>query len=116
VVKAVQRLANVRACLADRKRSMLAHYRSEHPVFRQAAYQVGLIGLLPGLQSQLLSFIAELNSGFSKTILAFGKLLSQLAPYNQFKNLEVTNWNVYSSALACSGKRCATTEAISSAK
>jgi guanosine-3',5'-bis(diphosphate) 3'-pyrophosphohydrolase len=42
VVKAADRLANVRACLGDRKRSMWELYRSEHAVFRTAAYRAGL--------------------------------------------------------------------------
>lgn len=42
VVKAADRLANVRACLQDRKRSLWEMYRSEHPAFRSAAYRPGL--------------------------------------------------------------------------
>jgi (p)ppGpp synthase/HD superfamily hydrolase len=42
VVKAADRLANVRACIADRKRKLWELYRSEHPVFKQAAYRAGL--------------------------------------------------------------------------
>jgi guanosine-3',5'-bis(diphosphate) 3'-pyrophosphohydrolase len=42
VVKAADRLANVRACLGDHKRSMWEFYCSEHPVFRTAAYRAGL--------------------------------------------------------------------------
>jgi guanosine-3',5'-bis(diphosphate) 3'-pyrophosphohydrolase len=56
VVKAADRLANVRACLADRKRSMWELYRSEHPVFRQAAYRAGLS---ESLWSELDSSLAE---------------------------------------------------------
>ena len=42
VVKAADRLANVRACLADRNQSLWQLYRSEHQVFRTSAYRVGL--------------------------------------------------------------------------
>lgn len=42
VVKAADRLANVRACVEDRKRSLWELYRSEHQVFRSAAYRRGL--------------------------------------------------------------------------
>lgn len=42
VVKAADRLANVRACIADRKRSLWELYRSEHPAFRAAAYREGI--------------------------------------------------------------------------
>ncbi|MDO3380524.1 HD domain-containing protein [Geoalkalibacter halelectricus] len=40
-VKAADRLANVRACIADGKVELLAVYRSEHPTFRGAAYRPG---------------------------------------------------------------------------
>jgi guanosine-3',5'-bis(diphosphate) 3'-pyrophosphohydrolase len=46
IVKAADRLANVRACLGDHKRSMWELYRSEHPVFRIAAYRAGLCDAL----------------------------------------------------------------------
>jgi (p)ppGpp synthase/HD superfamily hydrolase len=42
VVKAADRLANVRACLADRKQSLWQLYRSEHAVFKASAYRPGL--------------------------------------------------------------------------
>lgn len=42
VVKAADRLANVRACLADRKQSLWQLYRNEHTLFKQAAYRAGL--------------------------------------------------------------------------
>jgi guanosine-3',5'-bis(diphosphate) 3'-pyrophosphohydrolase len=42
VVKAADRLANVRACVNDRKRSLWEIYRSEHPTFKHAAYRAGL--------------------------------------------------------------------------
>jgi (p)ppGpp synthase/HD superfamily hydrolase len=41
VVKAADRLANVRACLADGKQSLWQLYRSEHQVFRPSAYRAG---------------------------------------------------------------------------
>lgn len=45
VVKAADRLANVRACVFDdgqRGRRLWEVYRHEHPAFRQAAYRPGL--------------------------------------------------------------------------
>ncbi len=42
VVKAADRLANVRSCLVDQRRGLLAVYRKEHPSFRRAAYREGL--------------------------------------------------------------------------
>jgi (p)ppGpp synthase/HD superfamily hydrolase len=42
VVKAADRLANVRACLADRKQDLWQLYRSEHAVFKASAYRSGL--------------------------------------------------------------------------
>lgn len=42
VVKAADRLANVRACVSDRKMDMWSMYQGEHPVFRQSAYRTGL--------------------------------------------------------------------------
>jgi (p)ppGpp synthase/HD superfamily hydrolase len=56
VVKAADRLANVRACLADRKRNMWELYRNEHPAFRQAAYRAGLS---ESLWAELDSSLAE---------------------------------------------------------
>lgn len=38
-VKAADRLANVRACIADGKTELLSVYRREHPAFRSAAYR-----------------------------------------------------------------------------
>jgi len=40
-VKAADRLANVRACIADGKADLLSVYRREHPAFRGAAYRPG---------------------------------------------------------------------------
>jgi len=42
VVKTADRLANVRACLADRKHSLWQLYRSEHEVFKASAYRAEL--------------------------------------------------------------------------
>lgn len=41
LVKAADRLANVRACVADRKRDLWQVYRDEHPAFRDAAHRPG---------------------------------------------------------------------------
>ncbi|PTT90361.1 hypothetical protein DBR42_06065 [Pelomonas sp. HMWF004] len=42
VVKAADRLANVRACVYDSNERLLQVYRSEHEVFRRAAYRPAL--------------------------------------------------------------------------
>jgi (p)ppGpp synthase/HD superfamily hydrolase len=42
IVKVADRLANVRACLQDRKEGLWRVYQSEHPAFRGAAYRNGL--------------------------------------------------------------------------
>ena len=42
LVKAADRLANVRACVKDKKLSLWELYRSEHQTFRSAAYRAGL--------------------------------------------------------------------------
>jgi (p)ppGpp synthase/HD superfamily hydrolase len=42
VVKAADRLANVRSCVADQSSGLWAVYRREHPSFRQAAYRACL--------------------------------------------------------------------------
>lgn len=39
VVKAADRLANMRACVADKKEELLAVYRQEYPFFAQAVYR-----------------------------------------------------------------------------
>lgn len=41
VVKAADRLANVRACIADRKESLWRLYQSEQKAFKQAAFRSG---------------------------------------------------------------------------
>ena len=42
IVKPCDRLANMRACVADGNDRLLDVYRSEHPTFRAAAYRPGL--------------------------------------------------------------------------
>jgi len=42
LVKVADRLANVRACVQDRKASLWEIYRSEQTAFKQAAYRPGL--------------------------------------------------------------------------
>ena len=42
VVKAADRLANVRSCLVDQYHGLLEVYRQEHPSFRRAAYREDL--------------------------------------------------------------------------
>lgn len=54
VVKAADRVANVRACIRDKKDSMLEMYRKEHQEFYTAVYR-------PGLNED---FIHELNERF----------------------------------------------------
>jgi (p)ppGpp synthase/HD superfamily hydrolase len=39
VVKAADRLANMRACVADKNQDLLAVYKSEHPVFRESVFR-----------------------------------------------------------------------------
>lgn len=46
VVKTADRLANVRACLKEKKRGLWEMYRGEHPSFRSAAYRPGLCDAL----------------------------------------------------------------------
>lgn len=41
VVKVADRLANVRACVADAKHDLLGVYRGEHEAFRAAAFRAG---------------------------------------------------------------------------
>lgn len=42
IVKAADRLANLRACQQQNNKAMLATYREEHPAFKQAAYRQNL--------------------------------------------------------------------------
>ena len=46
IVKAADRLANIKACIDDDRQDKLAMYRNEHPAFRQAAYRPGLCDAL----------------------------------------------------------------------
>jgi hypothetical protein len=54
LVKAADRLANVRACIEDRKKSLWQLYRSEHEMFRASAYRAGLCEPLWAELDQLL--------------------------------------------------------------
>ena len=56
VVKVADRLANVRACVQDRKRGLWELYQSEHQVFRQSAYRAGLC---EALWTELDSLLSE---------------------------------------------------------
>ncbi len=65
IVKAADRLANVRACLADKKKGLWELYRSEHTVFRKAAFRAGDCDPLWNELDRLLSedaFTAESSS------------------------------------------------------
>ncbi|CCK76625.1 conserved hypothetical protein [Oleispira antarctica RB-8] len=42
IVKASDRLANVRACVLDKHERLLAVYKSEHSVFKRSVYRAGL--------------------------------------------------------------------------
>jgi (p)ppGpp synthase/HD superfamily hydrolase len=42
IVKAADRLANMRACVADGKDGLLGVYKEEHTSFRESAYRQGL--------------------------------------------------------------------------
>lgn len=55
IVKTADRLANVKACVADQKSELLRVYRDEHPAFRSAAFRVGQCD---GLWQQLDSLLA----------------------------------------------------------
>jgi (p)ppGpp synthase/HD superfamily hydrolase len=55
LVKAADRLANVRACVQDRKANLWELYRSEHEVFKQAAYRANLCDPLWAELDQLLA-------------------------------------------------------------
>jgi guanosine-3',5'-bis(diphosphate) 3'-pyrophosphohydrolase len=46
IVKTADRLANVRASVADRKQSMWTLYQSEHAVFKKSAYRAGQCDVL----------------------------------------------------------------------
>lgn len=59
VVKAADRLANVRACVHDRKKSQWQVYQGEHAAFRAAAYRAGLCDPLWSELDVLLSVFPE---------------------------------------------------------
>lgn len=42
IVKAADRLANIRACVKDGNERLLSMYKGEHPVFRSSVYREGL--------------------------------------------------------------------------
>ena len=54
IVKTADRLANVRACVKDRKSDLWAVYRSEHSSFKQAAYRPAMCDPLWAELDQLL--------------------------------------------------------------
>jgi guanosine-3',5'-bis(diphosphate) 3'-pyrophosphohydrolase len=57
IVKAADRLANVRACVADGNERLLSVYRGEHEVFKLAAFRAGLCDELWGELGSLLSLV-----------------------------------------------------------
>lgn len=59
VVKAADRLANVRACVADGHLVLWETYRGEHPTFRAAAFREGQCDPLWSELDQLLQGVAE---------------------------------------------------------
>jgi (p)ppGpp synthase/HD superfamily hydrolase len=60
LVKAADRLANVRACIADRKEGLWRVYQGEHAVFKAAAYRAGLCD---SLWAELDSLLSQRASG-----------------------------------------------------
>ena len=56
LVKVADRLANVRACVQDRREKLWARYRGEHPAFKAAAYRRGQC---EPLWAELESLLAE---------------------------------------------------------
>ncbi|MCI5125110.1 MAG: HD domain-containing protein [Candidatus Electrothrix sp. AR5] len=42
LVKAADRLANMRACVADKKERLLKVYKAEYPIFKEAVYRPGM--------------------------------------------------------------------------
>lgn len=42
LVKTADRLANVRACVKDKRQSLWQIYKGEHPAFKDSAYRAGL--------------------------------------------------------------------------
>lgn len=63
VVKAADRLANVKSCVADGKQSLLRVYRDEHPTFRKSAYRAGLCDPLWNELDELLCRHTQGGSG-----------------------------------------------------
>jgi (p)ppGpp synthase/HD superfamily hydrolase len=60
VVKAADRLANMRACVADGKGELLGVYKQEHASFQEAAYREGLC---PELWSEMAEICASAQHG-----------------------------------------------------
>lgn len=58
LVKTADRLANVRACVKDKKQSLWQIYKEEHPAFKDSAYRAGLCDPLWAELEVLLSEIA----------------------------------------------------------
>ncbi len=61
IVKTADRLANVMACIADEKLSLLKVYQEEHPAFKRAAFRNGLCDSLWGALNSLLENPAAKN-------------------------------------------------------
>jgi len=55
LVKAADRLANMRACVADKKERLLRVYEAEYPVFKKAVFR-------PGICDEIWAELAELNT------------------------------------------------------
>ncbi len=60
VLKAADRVANVRACEADKSDRLWTLYRSEHPVFKASAFRANLCN---GLWSELDSLLGDGEPG-----------------------------------------------------
>lgn len=55
LVKAADRLANMRACVADNRERLLNLYKAEYPVFRKAVFR-------PGICDEIWAELTELNA------------------------------------------------------
>lgn len=55
LVKAADRLANMRACVAENKERLLALYKEEYPVFKKTVFR-------PGICDEIWAKLAELNT------------------------------------------------------
>lgn len=56
IVKAADRLANIRSCVRDNAKDMLEMYRKEHAAFRDAVHRAGTNTVLFDEMEQLLEF------------------------------------------------------------